>query len=61
MSKRSDILDGSDPLTWTKKYGLIYTCNAGWIDLGHLNPENSRMEIGAYNYGSSLLTKGPMP
>ncbi len=29
------------------KHGLIYTCNGGWIDLGHLNPTSSRPTIGA--------------
>jgi hypothetical protein len=42
MSKREDILDGTEILNLMKKYGLIYTCNCGWIDLGHLNPENKR-------------------
>ena len=49
MSKREDILDGTEILNLMKKYGLIYTCNCGWIDLGHLNPENKRKEIGATN------------
>lgn len=49
MTNRRDIVDGTNMDVWTKKYGLIYTCNAGWLDLGHLNPESSRPEIGAAN------------
>ena len=36
MSKRFDITDGT--FATTKKNGLIYTEELGWIDLGHANP-----------------------
>lgn len=36
MSKREDIVDGSEAVG--KQYGLVYTCNLGWLDLGHMNP-----------------------
>ena len=39
MTKRNDIIDDSDRLiTRDIRYGLIYTDNLGWIDLGHANP-----------------------
>lgn len=35
MSRRSDIIDGSDRfITRDITYGLVYTDNLGWIDLG---------------------------
>ncbi len=58
MSKRMDILDGTKVINWHKKYGLLYTCNAGWLDLGHLNPENKRLEIGAANLWKQLMQEG---
>lgn len=58
MSKRSDILDGTETKNLVKKYGLIYTCRGGWIDLGHLNPSNSRIEIGAENLWRQLISEG---
>lgn len=38
--------------------GLIYTCNAGWVDLGHLNPTSSRPLIGASNLWASVRAEG---
>lgn len=58
MSKRGDIIDGTKTSNWSKKKGLIYTCNAGWIDLGHLNPYNSRPEIGAGNLWKNIVQEG---
>lgn len=58
MSKRDDILDGTDTKNLFKKFGLIYTCRGGWIDLGHLNPSNPRIEIGAENLWRQLLSEG---
>lgn len=58
MSKRKDILDGTKISNLVKKYGLIYTCNCGWVDLGHLNPENQRKEIGATNLWKQINTGG---
>jgi len=51
MSKRKDILKniskGSKPKNAS---GLVYTCNCGWLDLGHLSsPREPRIEIGATN------------
>jgi len=39
--------------------GLIYTCNAGWIDLGHADPRNSDSLIGARNLWSNVRADGP--
>jgi phage tail protein X len=36
MSERADIKDGSE--AETGKYGLVYTCLGGWIDIGHASP-----------------------
>lgn len=58
MSKRTDIIDGTMTSNWSKKSGLIYTCNAGWIDLGHLNPHNARPEIGAGNLWKNIIRGG---
>jgi hypothetical protein len=41
MSKKEDILDGNLKDLNKKKYGLIYTCNLGWVDLGHANPASA--------------------
>ena len=59
MSARKDIQDGRVTGNLTKKFGLIYTCNCGWIDLGHLNPENVRPEIGAANLWKHINGEGP--
>lgn len=40
-------------------YGLIYTCNCGWVDLGHLNPNSARPEIGATNLWRAMRAEGP--
>lgn len=58
MTERKDILDGLDTTNWTKRFGLIYTCNAGWIDLGHLNPHSARPEIGAANLWRQVAAEG---
>jgi hypothetical protein len=51
MSKRKDILKNiSKGDTPADERGLIYTCNCGWLDLGHLSsPQEPRIEIGATN------------
>ena len=36
MSTRANIIDGK--LAESAKYGLVYTCKAGWVDLGHAGP-----------------------
>ncbi len=58
MSNRSHILDGTKTANLYKSFGLIYTCNAGWIDLGHLDPGNPRIEIGAANLWKQILAEG---
>ncbi len=58
MTKKSNIVDGREVKKLIDDYGLIYTCNAGWIDLGHLNPKNARLEIGAENLWKNLLKEG---
>lgn len=58
MSERKDILDGTKDSNLGKKYGLIYTCNCGWVDLGHLNPDNKRKEIGATNLWKQINDGG---
>lgn len=40
MSSRGDIRDGSE--AETARYGLVYTCLAGWVDLGHAAPTAAR-------------------
>lgn len=40
MSKRFDITDGT--FATTKKNGLIYTEELGWIDLGHAQGDDAR-------------------
>lgn len=58
MSRREDILDGTELGVWTRRFGLVYTCNAGWLDLGHLNPESTRPEIGAANLWRQVAAEG---
>jgi hypothetical protein len=58
VSKRKDILDGRIRSNWMRSYGLLYTCNAGWLDLGHLNPNNLRQEIGATNLWNTIKNEG---
>ena len=47
MSKREDIIDGTEAYAGDgtiRKYGLIYTSECGWIDLGHANPDGRPFE-----------------
>lgn len=39
MSTRSDIIDGK--LATTSRSGLVYTCQCGWVDLGHARPDGA--------------------
>lgn len=39
MSSIGDIIDGTGAQIDTKRSGLVYTCNCGWIDLGHARPD----------------------
>ena len=50
MSKRNDITDGI--FATTKKYGLVYTEELGWIDLGHA--QNIKKKIGARTFFNIL-------
>jgi hypothetical protein len=64
MSTFKDIEDAYLKYAQTRDWGkvtkgLIYTCNAGWLDLGHLNPTSSRTEIGAANLWRSMQSEGP--
>ena len=36
MTDRNDIIEGSQAAS--ARYGLVYTCKCGWIDLGHASP-----------------------
>src|SRR5258705_6151204 len=56
MSKKADIIDGS-AVTSATKFGLIYTCKAGWIDLGHANPISSHPTQGAANLWKAIDTE----
>jgi hypothetical protein len=39
MSSRADIIDGREAAK--ARSGLIYTCQCGWIDLGHARPDGA--------------------
>jgi hypothetical protein len=58
VSKREEILDGRVKDNWKKDKGLLYTCNASWLDLGHLNPHSNRQEIGAANLWYTINHEG---
>ena len=63
MSEFDDIKTAYDTFAasgdWgTVTYGLIYTCNAGWLDLGHLNPHSTRPMIGAANLWAAIRAEG---
>ncbi|GKS89256.1 MULTISPECIES: hypothetical protein [unclassified Acidovorax] len=57
MSKRIDILDGQKALS--QNYGLVYTCNLGWLDLGHMHPESTRPHTGASALWKEINAGGP--
>lgn len=57
MSKREDIVDGSEAMT--KAYGLVYTCHLGWLDLGHMNPTSTRAHTGAAALWKEINAGGP--
>ena len=57
MSKRTDIVDGRD--AYAKTYGLVYTCNLGWLDLGHMNPREIRPNVGAAALWRKIKAGGP--
>lgn len=57
MSKRSDIIDGSEAIN--RQYGLVYTCNLGWLDLGHMNPKEVRPNAGAAAVWRQVQYGGP--
>ena len=39
------------------KFGIIYTCNCGWLDLGHLYTRSSRPGVGAASLWNSLIAE----
>ena len=57
MSKREDIVDGAEAVG--KQYGLVYTCNLGWLDLGHMNPREVRANAGASALWRQIQSGGP--
>lgn len=57
MSKREDIVAGSEAMT--KSYGLVYTCNLGWLDLGHMDPKSTRPHTGATALWKEINVGGP--
>ncbi|WP_150522800.1 hypothetical protein [Roseibium sediminis] len=59
MSTFGDIATGYDRLAGAANYGLVYTCNCGWLDLGHLNPTNNDPLIGAANLWTQIQSEGP--
>ena len=43
-----------------EKFGIIYTCNCGWLNWGHSYPGSSRPPVGTANlWNSSLLSAVP--
>jgi hypothetical protein len=48
VTEFKDIKDGSAVSAKTT-YGLVYTCNCGWVDLGHANPNSKNPTQGAAN------------
>lgn len=59
MSTFGDIAEGYRRLgNGDVNYGLVYTCNAGWLDLGHLNPFNKNPKIGARNLWNAIKGGG---
>jgi len=60
VSTFSDIADGYKRLQrGTPDYGLIYTCNAGWMDLGHMSPYSKDPHVGAQNLWKQMSAGGP--
>lgn len=57
MSERSHIIDGSEAIS--KNFGLVYTCNLGWLDLGHMNPRSTRPYTGAEALWKEITAGGP--
>ena len=57
MSEREDIIDGSQAIT--AKSGLVYTCNLGWLDLGHMDPKSTRAHTGASALWEEINAGGP--
>lgn len=57
MSRREDIGDGSEARG--RSYGLVYTCNLGWLDLGHMNPREVRPNAGASALWRQIQSGGP--
>lgn len=56
MSKREDIIEGKDAAN--RAYGLVYSCNCGWLDIGHLTPRSPRRFVGAESLWQQLRAEG---
>ncbi|QGY28436.1 hypothetical protein [Pantoea cypripedii] len=52
MSKRSDIIDGSEAAK--ADYGLIYTEVLGWVDLGHAKGDDIRKLMNKINHSEAM-------
>ena len=39
------------------KFGIIYTCNCGWLDRGHLHTTSSRPGVGTASLWNSLVSE----
>jgi hypothetical protein len=57
MSKREDIIDGAAAIDVNR--GLVYTCNLGWLDLGHMDPRELRPHVGATALWRQIQSGGP--
>jgi hypothetical protein len=53
MTKYADIIGAADLKPGTR-YGLVYTCNCGWVDVGHASPQASRPTEGAINLWQAI-------
>jgi hypothetical protein len=58
MSRREDIVDGSEARS--RSYGLVYTCNLGWLDLGHMNPARPDRTLERRRCGAKFSPAGRM-
>ncbi len=59
MSNFGDIRTGYSRLDDRANYGLVYTCNCGWLDLGHLSPTSTNPLLGAANLWRQMNGEGP--
>ena len=59
MSSYEDIATGYKRLKTTGDYGLIYTCNCGWVDLGHAFASSKDPTESAANLWTQIRAGGP--